>query len=120
MEQFSKLPEDSISQIISFTSPVDASVFCVISKRFKKASESDAVWNKFLPSDIEDIVSRSSTPLVFRTKRDLYLTLSNSPILIDGGKLVCGNNHALYVNTCFRCCFAYFHSDLLLIILFQS
>nr|GMD74467.1 F-box protein PP2-B10-like [Ipomoea batatas] len=46
MEQ---LPEDCISEIVSFTSPVDAAVFSVISKRFKASSESDVVWIKFLP-----------------------------------------------------------------------
>lgn len=88
MDHFAKLPGDCISEIISFTSPVDASVFSVISKRFKSESESDTVWNKFLPSDIQDVISRSSSPLEFPTKRDLYLSLSNSRILLDGGKLV--------------------------------
>ncbi|XP_019180196.1 PREDICTED: F-box protein At2g02240-like [Ipomoea nil] len=84
-----KLADNCISDIISFTSPVDASVFSVISKRFKTTSESDTVWNKFLPSDIQQILSRSSSsiPLVFPTKKDLYLSLSDSPILLDGGKL---------------------------------
>nr|GMD74468.1 F-box protein PP2-B10-like [Ipomoea batatas]GMD74469.1 F-box protein PP2-B10-like [Ipomoea batatas] len=58
MEQ---LPEDCISEIVSFTSPVDAAVFSVISKRFKASSESDVVWIKFLPYDIEDYISRSSS-----------------------------------------------------------
>ncbi|XP_019180197.1 PREDICTED: F-box protein At2g02240-like [Ipomoea nil] len=83
-----KLADNCISDIISFTSPVDASVFSVISKRFKTTSESDTVWNKLLPSDIQQILSRSSSSIpVFPTKKDLYLSLSDSPILLDGGKL---------------------------------
>nr|GMD75935.1 F-box protein At2g02240-like [Ipomoea batatas] len=39
MEQ---LPDDCISEIVSFTSPVDAAVFSAISKRFKASSESDS------------------------------------------------------------------------------
>nr|GLL44205.1 F-box protein At2g02240-like [Ipomoea trifida] len=85
MEQ---LPEDCISEIVSFTSPVDAAVFSVISKRFKASSESDVVWIKFLPYDIEDYISRSSSYIpVFPTKKDLFLFLSNSPILLDGRRM---------------------------------
>ncbi|XP_031097134.1 putative F-box protein PP2-B12, partial [Ipomoea triloba] len=85
MEQ---LPEDCISQIVSFTSPVDAAVYSVISKGFKASSESDVVWIKFLPSNIEDYISRSSSFIpVFPTKKALFLFLSNSPILLDGGKM---------------------------------
>nr|GMD74201.1 F-box protein PP2-B10-like [Ipomoea batatas] len=40
MEQ---LLDDCISEIVSFTFPVDAAVFSAISKRFKASSESDVV-----------------------------------------------------------------------------
>ncbi|CAH9129754.1 unnamed protein product [Cuscuta epithymum] len=88
MDLFAKLPEGCIAEIVSFTSPADASALSVISKRFKSATESDTVWKKFLPPDIDEIVSKSSIPYYLApTKKDLYAFLSHSHILLDGGKL---------------------------------
>ncbi|CAH9129748.1 unnamed protein product [Cuscuta epithymum] len=88
MDLFAKLPEGCIAEIVSFTSPADASALSVISKRFKSATESDSVWKKFLPPDIDEIVSKSSIPSYLApTKKDLYALLSHSHILLDGGKL---------------------------------
>ncbi|KAH6770202.1 hypothetical protein C2S52_015005 [Perilla frutescens var. hirtella] len=87
MDRLSRLPEESLSEILQRTSPADASRFAVISKRFKYAADSDIVWDRFLPSDWPEIVSRSVSPVVFATKKELYLSLFRSPILIDAGKL---------------------------------
>ncbi|XP_055811989.1 F-box protein PP2-B10-like isoform X2 [Solanum dulcamara] len=87
MNPFTILPEGCISEIISFTTPADALRSSVISRGFKCAAESDVVWDKFLPSDHQHIVSRSVSPVVFDTKKDLYFRLSESPILLDEGKL---------------------------------
>ncbi|CAH9080228.1 unnamed protein product [Cuscuta europaea] len=88
MEHFAKLPEGCISEIVSFTSPADASALSVISKCFKSATESDTVWKKFLPSDIDEIVSKSPAPFDLPpTKKELYMFLSHSHILLAGGKL---------------------------------
>ncbi|KAL2469516.1 putative F-box protein PP2-B8 [Abeliophyllum distichum] len=42
-------------------------------------------WDGFLPSDYEDIIARSVNPVAYATKKDLYLSLCDSPILLDGG-----------------------------------
>lgn len=84
---FQFLPEGCISNIISLTSPQDACSASVISVGFKSASESDTVWEKFLPSDYEEIISNSVSPLNYATKKDLYCHLCHSPILINNGKL---------------------------------
>ncbi|VFR00820.1 unnamed protein product [Cuscuta campestris] len=92
MDHFSKLPLDCMSEIISLTSPPDAAAFCLISKRFKSALESNAVWKKFLPPDIDDVLSESpSTTIPWKKKKkkkDLYLSLSHSPILLDRCNLI--------------------------------
>ncbi|XP_077229232.1 putative F-box protein PP2-B12 [Tasmannia lanceolata] len=80
------LPEGCISQIISLTSPKDASRSSVISSIFRSASDSDVVWDKFLPSDYSEILSRSVSPVEFSSKKDLYFRLCH-PILIDEGKI---------------------------------
>ncbi|XP_071940705.1 putative F-box protein PP2-B12 [Coffea arabica] len=84
---FQFLPEGCVSNIISLTSPQDACGASVISVGFKSASESDTVWEKFLPSDYKEIISNSVSPLNYATKKHLYFHLCHSPILINNGKL---------------------------------
>ncbi|KAI3843111.1 hypothetical protein MKX03_013670 [Papaver bracteatum] len=69
-----RLPEGCISDILSLTSPADV---C-----------SSNVWEKFLPPDYQDIISREKLPLWLATapsKKELYHRLSSKPLLIDGG-----------------------------------
>ncbi|KAK6161779.1 hypothetical protein DH2020_005160 [Rehmannia glutinosa] len=87
-DPFTKLPEDFVSEIISRTSPLDASRLAVVSKGFKSAAESDPVWDKFLPGDCFEIVSTSVSPVVYSTKKELYFSLCHSPILLDAGNLI--------------------------------
>ncbi|KAH6809121.1 hypothetical protein C2S51_026904 [Perilla frutescens var. frutescens] len=87
MDRLSTLPEESLSEILWRTSPADASRFTVISKALKSAADSDIVWDRFLPSDLPEIVSRSESPVIYSTKKELYLSLCRSPILIDARKL---------------------------------
>ncbi|KAG5531267.1 hypothetical protein RHGRI_026022 [Rhododendron griersonianum] len=88
MDNFYVLPEGCISQILSLTSPRDACRSSAISSLFKAAADSDGAWEKFLPSDYRQIMSRSVSPVAFPTKKHLYLSLCDSPLLLDGGKLV--------------------------------
>ncbi|XP_050210959.1 F-box protein PP2-B15-like [Mercurialis annua] len=79
------LPEDCVSTILSFTSPVDVCRSSLVSSTFRSAMESDIVWERFLPSDYLDILSRLVTPFIFSSRKELFLHLSD-PVLIDGGK----------------------------------
>lgn len=81
------LPEDCVSIILSLTTPLDACRSTLVSRTFRLAAESNVAWEKFLPSDYQDIVSRSITSSKFSSKKELYLHLCN-PILIDGGRKV--------------------------------
>ncbi|XP_059286924.1 F-box protein At2g02240-like [Lycium ferocissimum] len=87
MDYFGLLPEGCISEILSFTSPEDTARLSVSSRGFKFAAESDVVWEKFLPSDYQHIISKSNSLLVFPSKKELYFSLCDSPILTDGGKM---------------------------------
>ncbi|VYS51810.1 unnamed protein product [Arabidopsis thaliana] len=81
---FDNLPEDCISNIISFTSPRDACVAASVSKTFESAVNSDSVWDKFLPSDYSSLVPPSR---VFSSKKELYFAICDNPVLVeDGGK----------------------------------
>ncbi|KAF8369833.1 hypothetical protein HHK36_032144 [Tetracentron sinense] len=78
------LPEDCISHILSFTSPRAVSISSLVSSIFQSASESDVIWEKFLPSDYQEILSRSVSPVPFSSKKELYFRLCDS-ILMDAG-----------------------------------
>ncbi|AES61146.1 putative phloem protein [Medicago truncatula] len=84
------LPEGCIAKILSHTTPVDSCRLSLVSNSFCSAAESDIVWDRFLPSDLISIVSDSqSASSLFTTspsKKSLYLTLSDHPILINNGK----------------------------------
>nr|GMD65679.1 F-box protein PP2-B10-like [Ipomoea batatas] len=85
MDYFAHLPEGCISEILSLTSPEDTARLSAVSKRFKAAAESDSVWDRFLPPRLTDIISRSVSPVVYSSKKELYFALCNSPILLDDG-----------------------------------
>ncbi|GAU20601.1 hypothetical protein TSUD_33370 [Trifolium subterraneum] len=89
MAEIQDLPEGCIGDILSRTTPVDACRFSVVSKTFRSAADSDAVWNRFLPSDsnfIDSIISQSPSLANIPTKKALYLALSDRPIIIDHGQ----------------------------------
>ncbi|XP_078440393.1 F-box protein PP2-B1-like [Wolffia australiana] len=79
------LPEGCISQIISFTSPRDSCRLAAVSTVFKSAAESDALWERFLPSDAQEWISRADGRIEYPSIKDLYFGLCNS-VLIDGGR----------------------------------
>ncbi|XWS58812.1 hypothetical protein CRYUN_Cryun08bG0065800 [Craigia yunnanensis] len=77
------LPHDCIAAVLSFTSPRDACRLSLVSTIFKSASDSDAVWESFLPSEYQALIPSS---LCFSSKKELYLSLSETPVLIDAGR----------------------------------
>ncbi|XP_058770649.1 F-box protein PP2-B10-like [Vicia villosa] len=88
MTEIQELPEGCIAAILSRTTPVDAGRFSLISKTFRSAADSDAVWSQFLPSDpnfTASVVSQSPSLANAPTKKALYLALSDHPIIIDNG-----------------------------------
>ncbi|KAJ8561208.1 hypothetical protein K7X08_027398 [Anisodus acutangulus] len=88
MDYFGLLAEGIVSEILSFTSPEDTARLSVSSRGFNSAAESDVVWEKFLPSDYQHIISKSNSLLLGSlSKKEVYFSLCDSPILTDGGKL---------------------------------
>ncbi|XVE89609.1 hypothetical protein DITRI_Ditri20bG0009500 [Diplodiscus trichospermus] len=80
------LPESCVSVILSLTSPPDACKSSLVSTIFQSAADSDFVWERFLPSDYREIVSKSSNKFEFSSKKELYFLLCN-PVLIADGKM---------------------------------
>lgn len=91
------LPEGCIAHIFSLVSPRDACKCSAVSSKFRLAADSDAVWEMFLPSHWEDIISRSVSPVEFSSLKALYFHLSHSPILLDHGKKVLVSSNILTV-----------------------
>ncbi|RVW97868.1 putative F-box protein PP2-B12 [Vitis vinifera] len=54
----------------------------LVSTTVRHAGDSDSVWEKFLPPDYQEILSRLVSPLVFASKKELYSKLCR-PLLID-------------------------------------
>ncbi|KAK4478277.1 hypothetical protein RD792_017564, partial [Penstemon davidsonii] len=86
-KRFTLLPEGCIANILSFTSPKDACRFEAVSFGFKSAADSDTVWERFLPPDYQNILVRSSSPVTYSSKKELFFRLCDSPLLLDEGKL---------------------------------
>ncbi|XP_056168816.1 F-box protein At2g02240-like [Syzygium oleosum] len=87
------LPEGCVAHIISLTTPRDAARCSAVSRAFHSASDSDAVWRKFLPPDLDLIVSTSPPPSPppplgppLTRKKDVFLRLCGPPLLIDSGR----------------------------------
>ncbi|KAI3977788.1 hypothetical protein MKX01_040533 [Papaver californicum] len=82
-----RLPEGCISDILSLTSPADVCRSSLFSTLFKSAADSDALSEKFLPADYQDIISRAFYPFlsVASSKKELYSRLCDYELLIDGG-----------------------------------
>ncbi|KAH7669776.1 Phloem protein 2-like protein [Dioscorea alata] len=83
---FSRLPEGCISNVLSLTSPPEVCRFAMVSQVFFSAAASDTVWERFIPSDIDEILLRAVDRIEFSSKRELYFRLCN-PILINDGKM---------------------------------
>ncbi|KAF3457657.1 hypothetical protein FNV43_RR02315 [Rhamnella rubrinervis] len=89
------LPEECISYIISFTSPMDACRSARVCRLFRSAADSDVVWERFLPHDILQILSDSdlASSMHWLSKRNcfsVFLTVpsSSAATVIDLHKLV--------------------------------
>ncbi|XWS35115.1 hypothetical protein CRYUN_Cryun21dG0098500 [Craigia yunnanensis] len=90
MDMTAILPEVCLSHILSFTSPRDACRSSRVSPIFRSAANSDTVWERFLPSDYQDIISNATLPaenFCSMSKKELYFHLCNNPFIIDNGSM---------------------------------
>lgn len=77
--------EICISAILSFTTPRDVCRLAAVSKLFRAAAYSDAVWNTFLPPQCHEILEILRRAPQRASSRELYFRLCDS-ILTDGGR----------------------------------
>ncbi|KAM1039123.1 hypothetical protein ACFX13_034444 [Malus domestica] len=97
------LPEGCKATVASLTTPPDACRLSAVSRGFRSAAESDAVWDRFLPPDVYTILGKSSvqpqspsslpvppcssSSSSWKSKKGLFLSLCDNPVLIDHGKM---------------------------------
>lgn len=81
------LPQDCFAHILSFTSAREACRLSTVSETMHSMADSDAVWEKFLPFDHEEVLMKLDSPVLYCTKKELYFKLC-CPHLVDGGKKV--------------------------------
>ncbi|PON72906.1 Phloem protein [Trema orientale] len=89
--EITQLPEECIALIMSLTCPRDACRSSVVSPLFRSVADSDAVWEKFLPPDYRNVISKSvvfpETTWSSMTKKSLYFHLCDNPIIIGNGNM---------------------------------
>jgi len=85
-----RLPEECVAYAISLTTPGDACHLSAVSPAFRAAadSDSDAVWDRFLPPDHAAVLVRADEPVQCESKKDLFSRLCDSPVLLDGATMV--------------------------------
>ncbi|KAE9452932.1 hypothetical protein C3L33_15166, partial [Rhododendron williamsianum] len=82
MDFLSALPECLLTAILSRLSPRDVCCSAATGKELRSVAESDAVWERFLPSDHGEI-GLAYDPVAFSTKKQLYDRLTEM-VLYDG------------------------------------
>lgn len=80
---FLDLQEECIATVISFTIPHNACRISPVSKLLRSAADSNAVWERFLPSDPRLVNDHS---LYRVSNKQLFLRLCESPLFIDDGR----------------------------------
>lgn len=88
LTELERLPEECMAHVLWLTSPKDACRSALVSSAFRSAAQSETLWERFLPHDYRQIISRSVSPVVpFSSKRELYFRLCDNPIFLDDGNL---------------------------------
>jgi hypothetical protein len=91
-----RLPEDLLSAAISRTAPGDACRAAAVSTAFRAAADSDAVWSCFLPSDLPPLADGELHHPAPPSKKDLFMRLSDGPVLLADGLVVRGSASAAF------------------------
>lgn len=109
-----RLPEECVAYAISLTTPGDACHSSAVSPAFRAAADSNAVWARFLPPDHADVLARADEPVAAvggASKKELFSSLCDSPVLLDGATkvrvpLAAGPPLAPYIYRFHRSCHA--------------
>ncbi|MCO5597513.1 hypothetical protein L7F22_051591 [Adiantum nelumboides] len=87
MGSLERLPQDCLSLILSWTSPLDICRLACVSRSFAQAARSNVTWQNLLPSDYPNILRFSKPPTRLRDatdKREIFQWLAHAIVLVSG------------------------------------
>ncbi|KAL1810431.1 hypothetical protein ACET3Z_027421 [Daucus carota] len=89
IDLFEKLPQECIEEVVWRVGPMEACRLSAVCKRFQSAAESDLVWDRFLPSDYQQLRDRADAlpNMKFAHKKDLFLFLIGNHVSMDGNTM---------------------------------
>ncbi|XP_017219025.2 putative F-box protein PP2-B12 [Daucus carota subsp. sativus] len=89
IDLFEKLPQECIEEVVSRVGPMEVCRLSAVCKRFLSAAESDLVWDRFLPSDYQQLRDRADAfpNIKFAHKKDLFLFLIGNHVSMDGNTM---------------------------------
>ncbi|KAL6591475.1 hypothetical protein ACP70R_049978 [Stipagrostis hirtigluma subsp. patula] len=86
MDEIARLPEELLSAALALTTPLDACRAAAVSRAFRAAADSDAVWSCFLPRDLPPLADGElDGPARPPSKKRGFLRLSGRPALLADG-----------------------------------
>lgn len=95
IDYFEMLPEACVADAVAHTTPLDACRLTLVAPSVRSIADSNAVWERFLPSDYRQLISRAVPAhgtihqlLASSPKKKLYLFLCDHPLVIDDGAMV--------------------------------
>ncbi|CAL5056402.1 unnamed protein product [Urochloa decumbens] len=83
--EIARLPEELISAALSLTTPLDASRAAAVSRDFRAAANSDAVWSRFVPRDLPSLADGELCGPAPASAKGRFLRLSDRPLLLADG-----------------------------------
>ncbi|KAL6635330.1 hypothetical protein ACP70R_028001 [Stipagrostis hirtigluma subsp. patula] len=84
--EIARLPEELLSAALALTTPLDACRAAAVSRAFRAAADSDAVWSCFLPRDLPPLADGElDGPAQPPSKKREFLRLSGRPALLADG-----------------------------------
>lgn len=94
IDYFEMLPEACVADAVAHTTPLDACRLTLVAPSVRSIADSNAVWERFLPSDYRQLISRAVPAhgtihqlLASSPKKKLYLFLCDHPLVIDDGAM---------------------------------
>ena len=96
--EIARLPEDLLSAALALATPRGACRAAAVSRAFRDAAGSDAVWARFVPRDLPPIAAGELAGPAPPSKKDLFLRLSDRRLrvlLADGLRIRPVPNNAL-------------------------
>ncbi|XP_074334175.1 F-box protein PP2-B10-like [Apium graveolens] len=92
IDHFTGLPEECLVDTVSLTTPADACRLALVASSLRLIVDSDAVWERFLPSDYQQFVINAMTQrghnrdlLSNSSKKELYQYMCDHPLLTNDG-----------------------------------